>query len=95
MGYGLAEKGVKLPWYLERPSEDVNVVAGKTNALSREETKKKSGKKTLEELREERLRREKREKERERALIFDKTPRDRDIRHRDKANPKHRKFYRR
>ncbi|KAL5706371.1 hypothetical protein ACHQM5_024548 [Ranunculus cassubicifolius] len=48
LGYGIAGKGVKVPWYLSKPS---------------------TGKKTLEELREERLKREKGEKERELALI--------------------------
>uniref|UniRef100_A0A803PPD6 CBF1-interacting co-repressor CIR N-terminal domain-containing protein n=1 Tax=Cannabis sativa TaxID=3483 RepID=A0A803PPD6_CANSA len=64
LGYGLAGKGVKLPWYLEKPIED------------------------LSKLREERLRREKREKERERALVIEKSSRG----IRDGANPRHRNF---
>ncbi|PON40638.1 CBF1-interacting co-repressor CIR, N-terminal domain containing protein [Parasponia andersonii] len=92
LGYGLAGKGVKLPWYLERrgaEEDGLNVEGGQSNGSSTEEAKKSGRKKkTLEELREERLRREKREKERERALI---TPRDRVI---DRANPRHRKFSR-
>ncbi|PON93007.1 CBF1-interacting co-repressor CIR, N-terminal domain containing protein [Trema orientale] len=95
LGYGLAGKGVKLPWYLERrgaeEEDGLNVEGGQSNGSSTEEAKKSGRKKkTMEELREERLRREKREKERERALI---TPRDRDrdrYRVRDGANPRHR-----
>ncbi|KAL5551124.1 hypothetical protein UlMin_001300 [Ulmus minor] len=77
LGYGVAGKGVKLPWYLERPSDDVNTenVSNGSSRVAREEGKK-SGKKTLEELREERHRREKREKERELALILEKNRRD-------------------
>ncbi|KAK9277626.1 hypothetical protein L1049_007172 [Liquidambar formosana] len=78
LGYGLAGKGVKLPWYLARPSEGVNDESSGNNNTSRlgKDGGKSSGKKTLEELREERLRREKREKERERALMLEKSQRD-------------------
>lgn len=78
LGYGLAGKGVKLPWYLQKPSEDDDGKSEEGNGLSRggKGEGKKSGKKTLEELREERLRREKKEKERERALIMEKSRRD-------------------
>ncbi|CAL9029433.1 unnamed protein product [Prunus brigantina] len=79
LGYGVAGKGVKLPWYLERLSADANDDSGDGDESSRGakgEMKNKNGKKTLEELREERLEREKREKERERALILNKTRKD-------------------
>ncbi|KAL3647291.1 hypothetical protein CASFOL_008259 [Castilleja foliolosa] len=77
LGYGVAGKGVKLPWYME------NRVAGEKNVNRDDDEddelneKKKSGeKKTLEELREERLKRERNEKERERALLMVKSKRD-------------------
>ena len=78
LGYGLAGKGVKLPWYLSRPSDDgvtENSKEGGSKRMVKEEAKS-SGKKSLEELREERLKRERREKERERALLSEKTPRN-------------------
>ncbi|KDP39859.1 hypothetical protein JCGZ_03390 [Jatropha curcas] len=74
LGYGIAGKGVKLPWYLEKRSDDVK--EERDQEVKGKEGVKKSGKKTLEELREERLKREKQEKERERALL-DKRQRDR------------------
>lgn len=78
LGYGVAGKGVKLPWYLERLSADANGESGEDDErLAKEEKKNKSGKKTLEELREERLKRETREKERERTLILNKRRNDR------------------
>ncbi|KAJ6342001.1 hypothetical protein OIU78_010025 [Salix suchowensis] len=79
LGYGLAGKGVKLPWYLEKRSDEVNNEArGDDDGSTRgnKEVGKKSGKKTLEELRDERLKREKHEKERERALLVEKSRRD-------------------
>lgn len=90
LGYGVAGKGVKLPWYLDRLSADANEESTKDDELSRadKEKKNKSGKKTLEELREERLEREKREKERERTLILNKS-------RKDGAAFKDRGFYRR
>ncbi|KAF3448350.1 hypothetical protein FNV43_RR09063 [Rhamnella rubrinervis] len=72
LGYGVAGKGVKLPWYLDRPSDNVDAEGNDGSSSGVQENAKKSGKKTLEELREERLRREKKEKERERALIVEK-----------------------
>ncbi|KAI3473842.1 hypothetical protein Pfo_027999 [Paulownia fortunei] len=63
LGYGLAGKGVKLPWYMEKRVAD-------------EKNRKSGGKKTLEELREERLKRERKEKERERALLMVKSKKD-------------------
>ncbi|KAL6349402.1 hypothetical protein AAG906_034059 [Vitis piasezkii] len=68
LGYGVAGKGVKLPWYLLRPRRG--------SERSGKEGPKSSGKKSLEEMREERLKREKREKERERALLLEKTQRN-------------------
>ncbi|XP_042485237.1 leukocyte receptor cluster member 1 homolog [Macadamia integrifolia] len=76
LGYGLAGKGVKKPWYLLRPSDDVKPESdGFPSGSVKPEESKKSGKKTLEELREERVKREKREKERERALVLEKNRR--------------------
>lgn len=72
LGYGVAGKGVKLPWYVEnkRKYEEDNRVGGGEEEDGRSESKKKkSGKKSLKELREERLKRERVEKERERALF--------------------------
>uniref|UniRef100_A0A5B7C237 CBF1-interacting co-repressor CIR N-terminal domain-containing protein n=1 Tax=Davidia involucrata TaxID=16924 RepID=A0A5B7C237_DAVIN len=91
LGYGIAGKGVKLPWYLSKPSDDVNAESGGDNddrSRVGKEDGKSSGKKTLEELREERLKREKREKEREKALILEKS-------RKDGAAMKDRKFSRR
>lgn len=81
LGYGVAGKGTKLPWYLEKRGrsdehvERVEVEDGSSRGL-KEDSGKKSGKKTLEELREERLRREGKEKERVRELILGKVGRD-------------------
>lgn len=79
LGYGIAGKGVKLPWYLEKRRDDIDNGSGDDGLMTsaKEDGKeKKSGKKTLAELREERLKREKREKERQRALIAEKSRRD-------------------
>lgn len=74
LGYGIAGKGVKAPWYMSKPSlSTYNNDDEKEESNNRTSEKKKSGKKTVEELREERLKREKREKERELALVRDKT----------------------
>ncbi|XP_074560541.1 uncharacterized protein LOC141816697 isoform X2 [Curcuma longa] len=70
LGYGLVGKGVKAPWYLSTPStmskdpDEKNGISSVPNGSA----KKNSGKKTIEELREERMTRENKEKERERAL---------------------------
>ncbi|KAE8661822.1 UDP-glycosyltransferase 73C5-like [Hibiscus syriacus] len=71
LGYGIAGKGVKLPWYLEKRNVDVEEGNGndRPERVQKDEGRK-TGKKTIEELREERLKREKREKERERALLI-------------------------
>lgn len=94
LGYGLVGKGVKLPWYMEKPGGDFankKMVAdedddygGKLEFGRRKDRSNVGGdseggkkKKSLEELREERLKRERREKERERALLGEKSRRDR------------------
>ncbi|CAK9173206.1 unnamed protein product [Ilex paraguariensis] len=82
LGYGVAGKGVKLPWYWVKPSDNED---GKSSGNHSDDDGKfrvgkdgvkSSGKKTLQELREERLKRERREKERERALVLEKSRRD-------------------
>lgn len=67
LGYGVAGKGVQLPWYVQKqkPNDDEGGVNGDNSSGGRKGEKRK---KTLEELREERLKREKKEKEREMAL---------------------------
>ncbi|KAL0542118.1 hypothetical protein IC582_022208 [Cucumis melo] len=74
LGYGVAGKGVKMPWYLERPSKD-DTETGENDGSSRvgNGNVKKGEKKTLEELRAERLKREQKEKGRERALIAERS----------------------
>lgn len=76
LGYGLVGKGVEAPWYTSRPSflssDDVNEGADGRRPLEdcvNGAGKKNGGKKTIEELREERMKREKKEKERERSLV--------------------------
>lgn len=78
LGYGIAGKGVKLPWYLEKRGDHVDGEKFGDEGPSRDvkEQGKKSGKKTLEELREERMKREKQEKERARSLMLEKSRRD-------------------
>ncbi|KAG9151586.1 hypothetical protein Leryth_027106 [Lithospermum erythrorhizon] len=75
LGYGLVGKGSKLPWYLAKPPGSKEVESDGDG--EREVVRKSSGKKSLEELREERLKRERKEKERERALFMQKSQRDR------------------
>ncbi|KAL8266467.1 hypothetical protein R6Q59_003811 [Mikania micrantha] len=71
LGYGVAGKGVKLPWYMEKRPHDAKAVDNGDDCDS-ETVAKSSRKKSVEELREERLKREGREKERERALLRQK-----------------------
>ncbi|KAL9248930.1 hypothetical protein AKJ16_DCAP20975 [Drosera capensis] len=72
LGYGVAGKGVKAPWYMMKKR------SGDEDEVERESVEReRSGggmkkKKTVAELREERLKREKKEKERERALLTEK-----------------------
>lgn len=77
LGYGVAGKGVKLPWYMFRPIDDGK--SKKNDDISDDDAKhgtKSKGTKTLEQLREERLMREKKEKEREQHLIREKNRRE-------------------
>ncbi|KAL2321581.1 hypothetical protein Fmac_025960 [Flemingia macrophylla] len=67
LGYGLAGKGVQLPWYVRKPPSDDSVADEGGDGVKREHTGEKK-RKTIEELREERLKRERKEKDRERAL---------------------------
>nr|DAD18534.1 TPA_asm: hypothetical protein HUJ06_019997 [Nelumbo nucifera] len=79
LGYGVAGKGVKAPWYMSRLSDNTDTEPSGASAPSgsrKQDGNDKPGKKTLEELREERLKREKREKERERALVLENSRRD-------------------
>ncbi|KAH6766720.1 leukocyte receptor cluster-like protein [Perilla frutescens var. hirtella] len=78
LGYGVAGKGVKLPWYMEkRVADEEDDDEEEYDDVKRKEKRKiGGGKKTLEELREERLKREKSEKERERALLMMKSKKD-------------------
>ena len=79
LGYGVAGKGVKRPWYLEKRNDENDSVRGEDDdgGCGGYEAKKKkmSGKKSLKELREERLKRERVEKERERALFMKQSQR--------------------
>ncbi|XP_021768465.1 leukocyte receptor cluster member 1 homolog [Chenopodium quinoa] len=72
LGYGVAGKGVKAPWYTLKPDKEVEEKR-KAKSETNDKMMKKT-KKTVEELREERLKREKAEKERERALLLNKRP---------------------
>ncbi|KAL4298434.1 hypothetical protein AHAS_Ahas17G0000500 [Arachis hypogaea] len=68
LGYRVAGKGVKMPWYLEiRNSADEKGGGDDSDREVKNENKKKNWRKTLEELKEERLKREKHEKEREKS----------------------------
>ncbi|RDX62576.1 hypothetical protein CR513_59078, partial [Mucuna pruriens] len=78
LGYGLAGKGVQLPWYVRKPNDD-GVVKGESGDGGGRENKGEKKRKTLEELREERLKRERKEKDRERALRHDKLNSHRDL----------------
>lgn len=71
LGYGVAGKGVELPWYVQKKkfNHDDDVGGGDDSGNGGGDRKGEKRKKTLEELREERLKREKKEKERERALM--------------------------
>ncbi|KAK4365205.1 hypothetical protein RND71_016563 [Anisodus tanguticus] len=76
LGYGIVGKGTKLPWYMEKPKDDdADEKSDDNNDYSRP-VKKSNGKKTVEELRQERLERERKEKGRERALLIEKNRRD-------------------
>ncbi|KAK8603605.1 hypothetical protein V6N13_096079 [Hibiscus sabdariffa] len=71
LGYGIAGKGVKLPWYLGKRNVDVEEGNGNSGSEKvQKDVGRKTGKKTIEELRAERL---KREKERERTLLTERS----------------------
>ncbi|XP_057524634.1 uncharacterized protein LOC130804267 [Amaranthus tricolor] len=74
LGYGVAGKGVKAPWYAIKPEKEVEEYEDAKSGKKRkfESGEKIKVKKSVEELREERLKREKLEKERARALILQK-----------------------
>lgn len=76
LGYGLVGKGVKLPWYMSKKARIEK--SEEVSDEDKEEGSKRSGggKKTIEEMREERLKRERRERERVKALLSGKGPRD-------------------
>uniref|UniRef100_A0A0D3HFG3 CBF1-interacting co-repressor CIR N-terminal domain-containing protein n=1 Tax=Oryza barthii TaxID=65489 RepID=A0A0D3HFG3_9ORYZ len=69
LGYGLAGKGVAAPWYMSKPSASSSMERKDREAGEGSVGKKNGGKKSIEELREERRKREAKEKERERALL--------------------------
>ncbi|KAK1438746.1 hypothetical protein QVD17_04556 [Tagetes erecta] len=69
LGYGVAGKGVKLPWYMEKRPNDDAKGDYKDDDSDSETVAKSNRKKSVKELREERLKREAKEKERERALM--------------------------
>ncbi|CAJ1943386.1 unnamed protein product [Sphenostylis stenocarpa] len=77
LGYGLAGKGVQLPWYLRKPNDDV--IKDESGDRDRRENKGEKKRKTMEELREERMKRERKEKDRERALRQEKIQSHRDV----------------
>ncbi|KAL1549009.1 inner centromere protein-like [Salvia divinorum] len=77
LGYGVAGKGVKLPWYMEKRVADGNDDDDYEEQRHKEKKMSRGGgKKTMEELREERLKRERKEKERERSLLMAKHKKD-------------------
>ncbi|XWS61977.1 hypothetical protein CRYUN_Cryun07bG0171200 [Craigia yunnanensis] len=83
LGYGIAGKGVKLPWYLERRNVDVEEESGNNGSERvQKDEGRKTGKKTIQELREERLKRERQENEREQALLIEKSKADRALKNR-------------
>lgn len=90
LGYGVAGKGVKLPWYMAKlhsddadekrdidgnDDSDCELEFGRMSRSGASNEAKK--KKTLQELREERLKRERKESEREKALLMEKSRKDR------------------
>ncbi|KAK9103056.1 hypothetical protein Sjap_020310 [Stephania japonica] len=81
LGYGLAGKGVKAPWYLSSRSTFGESGGDKDgDGVDLASKSAKSGKKSLEELREERTKREKREREREREVVLGRSTSRRDAR---------------
>lgn len=89
LGYGIAGKGVKAPWYMTKPSRKEEEEDKPSSSAMRKQAKKEEGKrKTLEELREERLKRENKEKERVRALMV-----ERRVHNNTNSTSKHRGYY--
>lgn len=82
LGYGIAGKGVKLPWYLAKPNAEEGAESGgggrHDGGLSRlgKEGVKAGGKKSLQELREERVKRERQEKVKAQNLLREKNRTD-------------------
>ncbi|KAL1559730.1 inner centromere protein-like [Salvia divinorum] len=77
LGYGVAGKGVRLPWYMEKRVVDgIDDNEEHINLRRKEKKTSGGGKKTMDELRKERLKREMKEKERERALLMMKHKKD-------------------
>lgn len=69
LGYGLAGKGVAVPWYMSSPAAAAAKEGRGRDAGEGNGEKRSGGKKSIEDLREERRKREAKEKERERALL--------------------------
>ncbi|KAJ3682183.1 hypothetical protein LUZ60_014756 [Juncus effusus] len=73
LGYGLAGKGVNKPWYLTKRDSFEDSIGSKSSGITKGSEKNGSNDKkrkiSIEELREERVRRESKEKERERKLL--------------------------
>jgi len=69
LGYGLAGKGVAVPWYMSSPAAAAAKEGRARDAGEGSGGKRSGGKKSIEELREERRKREAKEKERERAVL--------------------------
>lgn len=69
LGYGLAGKGVAVPWYMSSPAAAAAKEGRGRDAREGNGVKRSGGKKSIEELREERKKREAKEKERERAIL--------------------------
>jgi hypothetical protein len=85
LGYGLVGKGVAAPWYMTSPASASTAKEGRgRDAEEANRGKRSGGKKSIEELREERRKREAKEKERERALLV---AAGRKERHADRGRP--------
>ncbi|KAG8084199.1 hypothetical protein GUJ93_ZPchr0010g9454 [Zizania palustris] len=69
LGYGLAGKGVATPWYMSKPSASSKKERKDREGGEGSVGKKNGGKKSIEELRDERRKREAKEKEREGTLL--------------------------
>lgn len=80
LGYGVAGKGVKLPWYAvindnhKQSIQASGLIDDEISETVTTSNRQKKNKKSVEQLREERLKREATEKERERALLRQRQP---------------------